>query len=149
MQVTIREVTREDTYAISQIERECFSTPWSEQAIVSELEKDNTYVIAAFDEAELCGYAGMYFVCDEGYISNIAVSENNRRCRIGASLVEELIAFSKEHHLSFLSLEVRKSNSVAIKLYEKMGFVSVGERKNFYTKPIEDAVIMTCYVEKD
>lgn len=146
MQVTIREVTRENAHDIARIERECFSAPWSEEAVTSELEKKNTHIVAAFDGKVLCGYAGMYFVCDEGYIFNIAVSENKRRCGIGAVLVRELIAFSKEQHLSFLSLEVRKSNSAAVKLYDKLGFVSVGERKNFYTKPVEDAMIMTYYV---
>lgn len=147
MQVMIRKAIIKDIGKISQIERECFSTPWSKEAIMSELEKENTYMVVAFDGEELCGYAGMYFVCDEGYITNVAVSENHRRCGIGTCLVDNLLNFSKCQHLSFLSLEVRKSNFTAIKLYNKMGFVGVGERKNFYVKPTEDAVIMTYYVK--
>lgn len=149
MQVIIRKATIGDANDIARIEKECFSSPWSVESVISELERENTYMIAAFDGEELCGYAGMYFVCDEGYVSNIAVSENNRRCGIGAKLVDRLMIFLREQHLSFLSLEVRKSNTAAIKLYDKLGFVKVGERKNFYTKPVEDAVIMTYYFGRE
>ena len=87
----------------------------------------------------------MYTVLDEGYVTNIGVLPEFRRRGIGAKIVNQLINFSKEKTLSFLSLEVRVSNMAAINLYKSLGFEEVGKRKNFYRLPNEDALIMTRY----
>jgi len=87
----------------------------------------------------------MYTVLDEGYVTNIGVLPDFRRRGIGAKIVKELIDFSVEKALSFLSLEVRVSNLAAIELYKSFGFEEVGKRKNFYRLPNEDALIMTRY----
>ena len=128
---------------IAEIERYCFSTPWTEQQIKSS--DDSTVFFLAKADGKTVGYGGMYTVLDEGYITNIGVMPDYRRKGIGAKLVKELINYSIKNSLSFLSLEVRVSNIAAIKLYDSFGFKEVGKRKNFYNKPKEDALIMTRY----
>jgi ribosomal-protein-alanine N-acetyltransferase len=91
------------------------------------------------------GYGGMYTVLNEGYVTNIGVLPQFRRKGIGKSLVEKLLDYSKEKNLEFLTLEVRVSNKAATNLYKSFGFESVGNRKNFYSNPTEDALIMTRY----
>ena len=82
----------------------------------------------------------------EVYITNVAVFPEFRRNGVGKALVECLVKQMKTEHADFVTLEVRKSNINAISLYEKCGFKKVGERKNFYEKPIEDAILMTYYM---
>ena len=80
---------------------------------------------------------------DEGYITNVAVSQKERRKGIGTALLNRVFSYSKDNNLSFVSLEVRESNREAISLYTALGFKEEGKRKNFYDKPKEDALILT------
>lgn len=128
---------------IAEIERQCFATPWTDDQIRNS--DDSTVFFLAKAEGKTVGYGGMYTVLDEGYVTNIGVLPAWRRKGIGAKIVKQLIDFSVEKHLDFLSLEVRVSNTAAITLYEKFGFERVGLRKNFYHAPKEDALIMTRY----
>lgn len=132
-----------DAEFIAEIERHCFSTPWTAEQVKSS--DDSTVFFLAKVNEKVVGYGGMYTVLDEGYVTNIGVLPDFRRQGIGAKIVNKLIDFSKEKALSFLSLEVRVSNIAAIKLYDSFGFKEVGKRKNFYNKPKEDALIMTRY----
>lgn len=132
-----------DVPQVAQIEKECFAEPWSEKNILNSLKNDKFYMIAVKLDDKVLGYGGMYFVADEGYICNVAVSRNARGQGFGKIIVNKLIECSRSKNLSFLSLEVRASNSVAINLYAGLGFVNVGVRKNFYTSPSENAIIMT------
>lgn len=127
---------------IAVIEKHCFKTPWTDEQICS---SDNTVFFLAKEENKPIGYAGMYTVLDEGYVTNIGVMPLHRRKGVGKKLLEALIEFSNDSNLAFLSLEVRPSNLPAIKLYESFGFVSEGLRKNFYSNPREDGLIMTRY----
>lgn len=138
----IRQFRYGDEKAIALLERECFSEPWSENAVLESL--DSGTVFTVFEEnGSISGYAGLQIVLDEGYITNIAVTEGCRGRGIGKALVEELKNIARTNKLSFISLEVRRSNIAAISLYEKFGFVNKGIRKNFYKAPAEDAIIMT------
>jgi len=132
-----------DAPIIAEIERNCFATPWTEEQVKSS--DDSTVFFLARVEEKVVGYGGMYTVLDEGYVTNIGVLPDFRRRGIGAKIVKELIDFSVEKALSFLSLEVRVSNLAAIELYKSFGFEEVGKRKNFYRLPNEDALIMTRY----
>ena len=85
----------------------------------------------------------MHFVCGEGYFDNIAVLPEFRRQGIGRAIVQALLDFARQHGGAFVSLEVRESNSGAFALYRMLGFRRVGRRRNFYTKPSEDALILT------
>jgi ribosomal-protein-alanine N-acetyltransferase len=87
-------------------------------------------------------------VLDEGYITNVAVSPLHRRKGIAAKLLAELRAQAEEKELSFITLEVRASNVPAIALYEGAGYVPVGTRRNFYSAPKEDALLMTCFLKE-
>ena len=87
----------------------------------------------------------MYTVLDEGYVTNIGVLPDHRKKGIGKALTNQLIDYSVSQKLAFLSLEVRVSNTPAINLYTSLGFKEVGKRKNFYSNPKEDALIMTRY----
>ena len=100
-------------------------------------------VLAAVLGEEVVGFAGMQQVLDEGYITNIAVAESCRRKGLGRAMLGALIDHCRESGASFLTLEVRQSNAPAIALYESMGFLPEGRRKNFYRQPTEDAILMT------
>ena len=142
--ISIRRASVHDTQKIYRIEKECFSTPWSENSIFSAINNSNTYFIVAQESCEnIIGYTGIYFVCRESYMYNIAVKKRFQQLGIGTKLIKCLKNFCIEKCMEFLSLEVRESNISAIKFYEKMNFKIMGLRKNFYSLPKEDALIMT------
>ena len=132
---------------VAKLEEKCFSSPWSEKTLAESLKNEFSYFVCAKSGEKVSGYAGMYYICGEGYAFNIAVDENFRKMKIGTNLLKNLIDFSKSKNLKFLSLEVRQSNIAAINLYEKLGFKNLGIRKNFYEFPKENAVIMTLYFD--
>jgi len=128
---------------VSEIEKECFSSPWSENCIRSETVNPNARFFVALSEDKVVGYAGMHTVCGECYIANVAVSEAYRRLGIASALLGRLEETARSEDCEFITLEVRKSNLNAIGLYSRLGYKQVGVRKNFYSKPTEDAVLMT------
>ena len=132
--------------ALAAIEKACFHAPWSETMLREELGK-GIFLVAERDGAAV-GYVGCQTVLDEGYITNVAVSPDCRRQGIARALLDELKARAAQAGLSFVTLEVRASNAPAIALYEGAGFVRVGVRKNFYTAPTEDAVLMTLFLKE-
>lgn len=140
--MVIRKGTKEDIEAIYAIELESFSVPWSLESITKELENEMAYYVVAEEAGQVLGYAGLWDVVGEGQITNIAVRPSGRRKGIGKKLVEGLMAYGKEKGLEVLILEVRQSNEAAIKLYSQAGFKDIGKRKNYYTKPTEDAILM-------
>lgn len=128
---------------IAQIERECFSMPWSEGALEEELYNPQaSFIVAQRADGAVLGYAGLHVAADEGYIDNIAVREDYRRQGIADDLLDVFVRFGAAN-LAFLTLEVRPSNQAAIDLYFKHGFAQVGRRKDYYQDPKEDAIIMT------
>lgn len=138
----IRDYIPGDEKAIALLEKECFSEPWSETAITDSYQNSTVFILFE-EDGGILGYAGMQTVLDEGYVTNIAVTSSARRRGIGRALVEGLKQKAEEMALSFISLEVRVSNAAAIALYEKQGFKRMGKRKNFYSRPTEDGLIMT------
>ena len=140
----IIETMRETHIAdIALIEKESFCVPWSENALREELRNPNAFFLAAVCGGRAVGYVGSYCVCGESYITNIAVLPEYRKRGIGEKLLCELMRHCIKEECAFLTLEVRKSNLAAITLYEKLGFESVGERKDFYEKPTENALLYT------
>ena len=136
-------MTEDDIAEIAEIEKECFSTPWSEDALRSELSNDGAVFLTAKISGEVAGYLGMHTVLDECYIANVAVKNKFRRLGIGSGLLYSAEKAALDKGCSFISLEVRVSNTPAINLYEKHGYISQGQRKNFYSNPTENALIMT------
>ena len=147
MGFVIADVTAEHIPQIEEIERECFSRPWTAEQLSGQLRDAQHEFIAAVDDGRVLGYVGLMYVLDEGYISNVAVHPAARRQGIGDALIDALAAKAEELELAFLTLEVRESNAPAIALYAKHGFHPVGKRKNYYDAPKEDAVLMTCYLK--
>ncbi len=135
--------THDDIKDISIIEKNSFSTPWSEKAVKESLDAGTVFYVARLNNA-VVGYMGLSKIAGEGYVTNIAVLPEYRQLGIGKKILQYAIENSKDE-LEFISLEVRTSNTAAISLYEKFGFKNVGIRKRFYTDPTEDAIIMTKY----
>ena len=127
------------------IETECFSHPWSRQSLENELNDETSLFLVAKEENEVIGYIGMSVVIDEGYIFNVAVCEKYRKKGVATALINELVTYGKKNNFSFITLEVRESNLPAISLYSKFGFIKVGERKDYYSNPKENAILMTKY----
>lgn len=143
MSITIDHMTQGDVPAVAALERQCFSTPWSEQVLAAELQNKRARFFAAHEDGRLLGYAGMHAVLDEGYIANIAVDNACRRKGVATLLLNRLVEEALERRLGFLTLEVRESNAPAISFYKKNEFGLAGRRKNFYSAPAEDALLMT------
>lgn len=143
--IELKAMTSELIPGLVKVENESFSKPWTKEGFEAELENDTANFTAAVYNGQAVGYIGFHAVLDEGYVANIAVLPEYRRLGIADDLLKAALERSAEMRLSFLSLEVRKSNSAAIALYKKYGFEKVGERKRFYSAPVEDAYIMTRY----
>ena len=143
MEYNIVPMDRSHIEQIAALERECFSTPWSEAMLTEVLfDAQASFIVAESEDGGVLGYAGLHVVLDEGYIDNVAVEPAARRHGVADELLDVFCRFGQAH-LAFLTLEVRASNAPAIALYRKHGFEEAGRRKNYYTKPTEDAVIMT------
>lgn len=138
----IREMVEADLEAVSIIEKETFSDPWSKTSFFDSLsDSDNCYLVVELNGAVI-GYCGYYGVAPEGYIYNVAISQNYRRQGIGYIMLEELIKQASARGITSMTLEVRVSNKAAIELYKRLGFNQEGIRKDFYKNPNEDAIIM-------
>ena len=127
---------------VAALEKVCFSQPWSENSIVSELTNPLSVWLVAEIDGALAGYIGSQSVLGESDVMNIAVSPDYRRQGIGEKLVLALVEELKKHGNHCLSLEVRPSNTPALSMYEKLGFAEVGRRPNYYRNPKEDALIL-------
>ena len=127
---------------VAALEKQCFSDPWSESSVASELSNPLSAWLVAMDGDVLAGYVGSQSVMGESDMMNIAVDAYYRRQGIAQALIEELVVQLKEKGSHSLTLEVRISNQPAIALYEKLGFVQVGKRLNYYRNPKEDALIL-------
>ena len=127
---------------VAALEKQCFSDPWSENSVASELNNPLSLWLVAVDDENLAGYVGSQTIMNETDMMNIAVDEGYRRQGIAQLLVEALVEQLKKVESRCLTLEVRISNAPAIALYEKLGFEQVGKRPNYYRNPKEDALIL-------
>ncbi len=145
MDFSVELFTPADTVSIYELEKECFSSPWSENAIIESYRFGTAFFVAK-KEGKIIGYAGVKKIIDEGYIQNVAVTKEVRNSGVGSALIKKITSWAKENGLLTVSLEVRVSNSAAIHLYEKEGYKKAGLRKKFYDCPKEDALILTLEV---
>ena len=133
---------------ILKIENACFSTPFTREQVISQLpDEHHVFLVSENENGEVMGYVGMMYVLDEGYISNVAVAPEYRRNGLADGLINALKERAKQLELTFVTLEVREFNEPARALYKKHGFSDVGRRKNYYSLPTEDAILMTCYLK--
>ena len=140
--IVIRRMDTADIKNVVSIEKECFSLPWSEKSFEDSLKQSYSVFFVAECAGSTAGYVGAYHIGDECDITNVAVSTEHRRKGIGRKLLEEVEKYAMEHSVQSVMLEVRESNTPAIKLYEAMNYKNIGIRKNFYEKPTENAIIM-------
>ena len=122
----------------AQLERECFSDPWSLEGLRAELTNPNARFLAAVSGEAMAGYRGRHAVCGEGYSAPAF-----RRQGVARALLRAGAEIAEKEKLEFLSLEVRTSNLPARRLYESEGYVHIGARPGFYTNPREDGEIYT------
>lgn len=127
---------------VAELEKECFSEPWSESSLELLLGGQGVG-LAALCGGRVVAYVGMLCVLDEGQITNVAVSGEHRRRGLGRALMSSLEELAAEKGASLLSLEVRESNAAARGLYRAMGWQEEGVRKGFYKLPLENAIVMT------
>lgn len=142
----IRELKESEIPLIADIERVCFSNPWSEKSIEDSFCLDCNHFFVCESEGRIAGYIGLSIAADEGYILNVAVLPEYRRKGIGEALVRYVITGFGD--LAFVTLEVRPSNTAAVALYQKLGFERVGERKNYYRNPDENALLLTKFFKE-
>lgn len=138
----IRDMTENDLVEVIAIEQETFSEPWNHEDFLNSLKNENNCYLVAIVEGKIAGYCGCWGIAGEGDIYNVAIKKEYRKQQIGTKLLKKLIETSIQRGITTFTLEVRSSNEPAIKLYETLGFEHSGVRKDFYSKPKEDAVIM-------
>lgn len=138
----IIQMNKDHVSQIARLEAQCFSAPWSEKSIASELENPLSLWLVAEENGQVFGYVGSQTVLDESDMMNVAVDPRFRRQGIARALIETLIAELAKMGSRCLRLEVRVSNENARALYECMGFQQLGLRKNYYHNPKEDALIL-------
>lgn len=128
---------------LAKLERLCFSSPWSERALRDELKNPLARFLTALIGKRVAGYIGSHEISGECYIANLAVFPEFRGLGIGSALIWAACETAGQAACNFISLEVRKGNHGAVRLYKKHGFCIEGIRNNFYSEPVEDALIMT------
>ena len=141
-EITIGLMTLEDIDAVHEIECASFHTPWSKESFRHEIEGNQCarYVVAR-ENGRVIAYAGVWFILDEGHITNIAVHPDKRGMGIGEQVTRAMIQLAADSGMVWMTLEVRRSNKAAQALYHKLGFIDVGYRKRYYENS-EDALVM-------
>ena len=142
-QFLVRPMAAEDLDAVMAVEQGSFHAPWSRSAFEEELTQNRLarYLVALDGEA-IVGYAGTWLVINEAHVTNVAVHADRRRQGIGRVLMDALMQMAREEGMESMTLEVRVSNEAARALYQQLGFVSAGIRKNYYSETKEDALIL-------
>ena len=135
-------MTADHVSQVADLEKICFSDPWSEKSVASELTNPLSLWLVAVEDDRVAGYVGSQSVMGESDMMNVAVHPDFRRQGVAEKLVLELVAALAKNDNHCLTLEVRASNVSAISLYEKLGFAQIGLRKNYYRNPKEDALIL-------
>ena len=138
----LRQMTVRDIFIVADMERRLFSDPWSVESFRGALRSMNQIFFVVDDEGTIAGYCGMLCVAGEGQILNIAVDEQYRRRGLATEMMRALISYGIDHGISLFTLEVRESNEPAVRLYNSCCFVATGRRRDYYTNPREDAILM-------
>ncbi len=137
-------MSHEDLPQVHEIERQCFSAPWSIESFKYELKNRMTILLVAVLNEQIIGYVCLRTIVDVTHVLNIAVHPRFRRKGVGAELLKKAMEGLKisRYNSRFITLEVRESNTPAINLYKKFGFEIIGKRKDYYHSPREDAILM-------
>ena len=135
-------MTADHVPSVAALEAICFSDPWSENSVASELNNPLSLWLIAVEDETVVGYVGSQTVMGETDMMNVAVHPNHRRQGVARSLIAALVQALKDLESHSLTLEVRASNEPAIALYTDLGFTEAGRRRNYYRNPKEDALIL-------
>ena len=138
----ITKMTDAHVAQIAELEKLCFSDPWSERSVASELNNPLAFWLVADDNGQVAGYIGSQSVMGETDMMNVAVHPDYRKQGIATALIVGLVEELRKLGSHCLTLEVRASNENAIRVYRKLDFQEVGCRKNYYRNPKEDALIL-------
>ncbi|MFQ9805850.1 MAG: tRNA (adenosine(37)-N6)-threonylcarbamoyltransferase complex dimerization subunit type 1 TsaB [Christensenellales bacterium] len=140
----IRPIREEDVKQIHEIEKACFAMPWSEESILHDVKENVVARWLVLDDGNggVLAYAGMWFVLDEAHVCNVAVRPDSRGLGYGKRIFTALIDLAMENSMAMITLEVRRSNTIAQNLYHACGMLDVGYRKRYYEDNKEDALIM-------
>lgn len=141
--MTFREMLVEDLDQVMEIENDLISPPWTREGFFTFLLKDENMFFVVEEKGQILGYCSMQTVLDEGDILNVAVTRDRQKEGIGYFLVDSMLMLAAARGIHIVHLEVRESNSSARRLYQRLGFKEDGFRKNYYTEPVENAVLMT------
>ncbi len=143
--VMIRRMSLPDVDAVHLIEQSTFARPWKREDFVREMTKNACarYLVAE-EEGRIIGFAGAWIVLDEAHVTNIAVRQDRRGRGIGRRLSGQLMQYAANLGVVYATLEVRRSNTVAQRLYQSLGFEYVGVRKRYYEDNGEDAFLYCC-----
>ena len=142
----VQPLTQEHLPSVEEIERACFAHPWSQSSLALLLTPPNGGFVCV-EKGEVVGYVGFLGVIDELEITNVAVRPDCRRRGFGEALIEALTDYARTVGAVRVTLDVRVSNHPAVALYQKMNFTPCGVRKNFYSAPREDAMVMETRVQ--
>jgi [ribosomal protein S18]-alanine N-acetyltransferase len=141
-EVVVRRLTGHDLPRVMEIERECFSTPWSVATFRSLMRRTDTDLFAAVVDGEVVGYAACWTVIDQSELGNVAVTAEARGGGVGGMLVDAVLETVAARGATDCYLEVRESNTGAQSIYRRRGFEVVGRRRSYYAEPREDALVM-------
>jgi [ribosomal protein S18]-alanine N-acetyltransferase len=137
-----------DLGRVMEIEQASFTMPWTEDTFRGLLRRSDSMLwVAESEEEGVVGYAAVWIVLDQAELGDIAVAEGWRRRGTGRRLLETVLAAMAERSVRELFLEVRPSNQAARRLYEGYGFEEVGRRRNYYSRPREDALVLRRVME--
>lgn len=140
---SIRKMRREDVAEVASLEQKIFPDAWSENAIYETWKQRQTMLLVAREDSKIIGYLILYFVLEDGEIARIAVADEHRRKGVAGKMLRELALLCRENGVNRLMLDVRESNEAARAFYVKQGFEIDGIRKNYYSNPAENAVLMS------
>ena len=141
--INIRHMKIQDIDAVAYVENQCFNIPWSRKSFEYEvLENEKALYLIAEYNGNVLGYAGLWKILDEGHITNVAVLKPFRKKGIATLMLNRLFEMAREESINSFTLEVKRTNDVAIGLYENFGFKTCGLRKGYYRDTNDDALIM-------
>lgn len=142
MEVILKPLTEEYVDQVCILEEEAFSMPWHRESFLEMIANENACYLVALAGDEVVASCGLRHIVGEGEITNVVTKSSMRGKGIGKQMLLRLLEEGRKMGAEAFTLEVRVSNAPAIHLYESLGFVSEGIRKNFYEEPTEDALIM-------
>ncbi len=143
-EITLRRAEEADVPAIREIERASFANPWSEEGFRSLIRSGRMTVQVAEDAlGEVLGYAVWWTVSGEAELANVAVRPERRGAGLGGAILDRVLAAMEERGARLVFLEVRRSNRAARALYGSRGFEVIATRPGYYTRPVEDALVMS------